>query len=169
MTLLEARSLPVWGFPWQSNPWCRLVLGKQTVTSRRDDDTSRAGSHRAPVWNQEFQLLVESPSSQVSVPGGRWHERFPRSIMLRQLNESYKQELPLEDAQPNPAEMTTHRQPEGGTCACGQVLEVQVLDSQLTGRPEVGHVSLPLSRIPRDSTMTAWLPLQVGRCAPFPC
>ncbi|KAK9807914.1 hypothetical protein WJX73_000677 [Symbiochloris irregularis] len=107
VTLLEARSLPVWGFPWQSNPWCRMVLGKQTVTSRRDDDTSRAGSHRAPVWNQEFQLLVESPSSQV--------------------------------------------------------LEVQVLDSQLTGRPEVGHVSLPLSRIPRDSTMTAWLPLQASR------
>ena len=65
VTLLEARHLPVWGFPWQSNPWCRLVLGKQTVTSRRDDDTSREGSHRAPVWNQEFQLLVESPSTQV--------------------------------------------------------------------------------------------------------
>ena len=65
VTLLEARSLPVWGFPWQSNPWCRLVLGNQTVTSRRDDDTSREGSHRAPVWNQEFQLLVESPSTQV--------------------------------------------------------------------------------------------------------
>lgn len=65
VTLLEARSLPVWGFPWQSNPWCRLSIGKQTVTSRRDDDTSREGSHRAPVWNQEFQLLVESPSSQV--------------------------------------------------------------------------------------------------------
>ena len=65
VTLLEARHLPVWGFPWQSNPYCRLVLGAQTVHSRRDDDTSRAGSHRAPVWNQEFQLLVESPSSQV--------------------------------------------------------------------------------------------------------
>lgn len=65
VTLLEARHLPVWGFPWQSNPYCRLVLGEQTVHSRRDDDTSREGSHRAPVWNQEFQLLVESPSTQV--------------------------------------------------------------------------------------------------------
>ena len=69
VTLLEARHLPVWGFPWQSNPYCRLKLGAQTVHSRRDDDTSRAGSHRAPVWNQEFQLLVESPSSQVSAFG----------------------------------------------------------------------------------------------------
>ena len=68
VTLLEGRHLPVWGFPWQSNPYCRLVLGAQTVMSRRDDDTSRAGSHRAPVWNQEFQLLVESPSSQVRPP-----------------------------------------------------------------------------------------------------
>ena len=52
VTLLEARNLPVWGFPWQSNPYCRLTLGSQAVRSRRDDDTSHAGSHRAPVWNQ---------------------------------------------------------------------------------------------------------------------
>lgn len=77
VTLLEARHLPVWGFPWQSNPYCRLKLGAQTVLSRRDDDTSRAGSHRAPVWNQEFQLLVESPSLQVPIPG-----RIPRWCTL---------------------------------------------------------------------------------------
>lgn len=47
----------------------------------------------------------------------------------------------------------------------GQALEVTVLDSHLTGRPEVGHVVLPLSRIPKDGTMTAWLPLQV--CSPL--
>ena len=111
--LVEARALPVWGFPWTSNPWCRLTLGsqvrsaclafpwpavltvapqcgnpccstavssaglacqllpqtvegfdrmhfqssiratlRQAETSRRDDDTSHAGRHRAPVWNQ---------------------------------------------------------------------------------------------------------------------
>lgn len=55
----------MWGFPWQSNPYCSLVLGSQAVRSRRDDDTSLAGSHRAPVWNQEFQFLVEDPMSQV--------------------------------------------------------------------------------------------------------
>jgi hypothetical protein len=26
VTLLEARNLPVWGFPWQSNPYCRLEV-----------------------------------------------------------------------------------------------------------------------------------------------
>ena len=34
-------------------------------------------------------------------------------------------------------------------------------DSQLTGRPAVGRVKVPLSRIPADGRMTAWLPLQV--------
>lgn len=69
VNLLEARNLPVWGFPWQSNPYCRLILGSQAVRSRRDDDTSHAGGHRAPVWNQEFQFLVEDPMSQaLSLP-----------------------------------------------------------------------------------------------------
>lgn len=65
MTLREARNLPVGGLPWQSNPYCRLLLGNQVVSSRRDDDTSHAGRHRAPVWNQEFHFLVEDASSQV--------------------------------------------------------------------------------------------------------
>lgn len=29
VSLIQARSLPVWGFPWTSNPWCRLTLGTQ--------------------------------------------------------------------------------------------------------------------------------------------
>jgi hypothetical protein len=62
--LLEARNLPVWGFPWQSNPYCRIEVGSQSFRSRKDDDTSHAGSHRAPVWNQEFQFLVEDPSKE---------------------------------------------------------------------------------------------------------
>ena len=66
---MEARNLPVWGLPWQSNPWCTLRLGGQILRSRRDDDTSHAGSHRAPVWNQEFQLLVMDPSVQVEPCG----------------------------------------------------------------------------------------------------
>ena len=56
--LVEARDLPVWGFPWTSNPYCRVTLGSQAERSRRDDDTSHPGRHRAPVWNQEFQFLV---------------------------------------------------------------------------------------------------------------
>ncbi|PNW86145.1 hypothetical protein CHLRE_02g074900v5 [Chlamydomonas reinhardtii] len=65
VTLREARNLPVWGFPGQSNPYCRLVLGDQAVQSRREGDTSHPGRHRAPVWNQEFQFLVEDPGVQV--------------------------------------------------------------------------------------------------------
>ncbi|GIL43724.1 hypothetical protein Vafri_1308 [Volvox africanus] len=65
VTLREARDLPVWGFPGQSNPYVRLVLGEQAVQSRREGDTSHPGRHRAPVWNQEFQFLVEDPEIQV--------------------------------------------------------------------------------------------------------
>ncbi|KAK9809249.1 hypothetical protein WJX72_012084 [[Myrmecia] bisecta] len=101
--LIEARNLPVWGFQWQSNPYCRLTLGKQSMRSRRDDDTSHEGSHRAPVWNQEFQFLVEDPKTQV--------------------------------------------------------LEISVRDSHLTGRPAVGIVKVPLSRMPADGKLTAWLPV----------
>ena len=56
--LMEGRDLPVWGFPWTSNPWCRVTLGTQAERSRRDDATSHAGQHRAPVWRQEFHFLV---------------------------------------------------------------------------------------------------------------
>ena len=33
VSLIEARALPVWGFPWTSNPWCRLTLGTQVGSS----------------------------------------------------------------------------------------------------------------------------------------
>jgi len=31
VVLVKARNLPVWGFPGQSNPYCRLILGEQAV------------------------------------------------------------------------------------------------------------------------------------------
>ncbi|PNH10918.1 hypothetical protein TSOC_002284 [Tetrabaena socialis] len=37
----------------------------RAVQSRREGDTSHPGRHRAPVWNQEFQFLVEDPNVQV--------------------------------------------------------------------------------------------------------
>jgi len=64
VVLKEAKNLPVWGFPWQSNPYCRILLGSQAVRSRKDSETSQTSGHRAPVWNQEFQFLVEDPSVQ---------------------------------------------------------------------------------------------------------
>ena len=36
------------------------------MESKRDEDTSREGSYRTPMWNQEFQFLVEDPQKQVS-------------------------------------------------------------------------------------------------------
>jgi hypothetical protein len=67
VALREARSLPVWGLPWASNPYCTLVLGEQAVRSRRDNDTSQASRHRAPVWNQEVQFLATDMEKQVFV------------------------------------------------------------------------------------------------------
>lgn len=29
VVLCKGRNLPVWGFPGQSNPYCRLILGEQ--------------------------------------------------------------------------------------------------------------------------------------------
>ncbi|KAL6760842.1 hypothetical protein V8C86DRAFT_1006047 [Haematococcus lacustris] len=105
VVLREARNLPVWGFPGQSNPYVRLLLGEQAMQSRKDDDTSLPGRHRHPVWHQDFQFLVE-------------------------------------DTQ-------------------GQVLELQVRDSHLTGRVEVGTCRLPLAQVVRaGGRLAMWLPLQ---------
>ena len=87
VVLVEARNLPVWGLPWQSNPWCTLRLGGQVLRSRRDDDTSRASSHRAPVWNQEFQLLVMDPSEQV---GGLWLLKAACGLLCDRINQEFQ-------------------------------------------------------------------------------
>ncbi len=44
-----------------------------------------------------------------------------------------------------------------------QTLEVSIRDSHLTGRPSVGFVKLPLSRIPPDGSLDAWLPVRHPR------
>jgi hypothetical protein len=64
VVLKGAKNLPVWGFPWQSNPYCRVALGDQAVMSRKDNETSQQSRHRGPVWNQEFQFLVEDAAVQ---------------------------------------------------------------------------------------------------------
>jgi Ca2+-dependent lipid-binding protein len=61
--LREGRNLPVWGTSLQSNPWCRIVLDEQAVTSKRNKETSTKSDHRNPVWNQEFQFLVQDPAT----------------------------------------------------------------------------------------------------------
>lgn len=72
MNLIEARNLAVWGFPWQSNPYCRLSLGSQLMRSRKDDATSHRGSHKAPFWNQEFIFLVTDNNAQVGSCAADW-------------------------------------------------------------------------------------------------
>lgn len=53
----------------------------------------------------------------------------------------------------------------GGACSSqvedpvNQSLEIQVRDSHLTGRPLLGHTSFPLSRLPADGALDAWLPV----------
>lgn len=43
--------------------------------------------------------------------------------------------------------------------AVNQSLEIQVRDSHLTGRALLGHVSFPLTRLPPDGALDAWLPV----------
>ena len=64
VTLVDAKNIPVWGFPWQSNPYCRLTLGTQAVDSKREGETGGRGSFKNPTWNQEFQFLVEDGPNQ---------------------------------------------------------------------------------------------------------
>jgi len=46
----------------------------------------------------------------------------------------------------------------GGRAA--QVLTISVHDSRITGRTDLGAVRFPLSRMPSDGRMSAWLPVQ---------
>ncbi len=67
VTLHEARDLPVWGFPWQSNPYCRITLGSQAVQVRHP------ASHRTwPACSSAVQrpcaLLQAAKTSSVSAP-----------------------------------------------------------------------------------------------------
>ena len=45
-----------------------------------------------------------------------------------------------------------------------QVLTIRVCDAHITGRPDVGYVKFPLTRMPADGCLTAWLPVQVLPC-----
>ena len=91
MSLREARGLPVWGLPGSSNPYCQFTLGMQSFGSKRSNDTGKGGFHGNPVWNQDFQFLVQD--------------------------------------------------------ALGEVLEVEVRDTKLTGKPDIGRLEIPLVRL----------------------
>lgn len=68
VTLREARNLPVWGFPGQSNPYCRLVLGDQVrraearagagAGARRCAVTSSCFARRRTCWAPDALTLM---------------------------------------------------------------------------------------------------------------
>jgi Ca2+-dependent lipid-binding protein len=64
VTVCEARDLPIRGFTGWSNPYCILALGDQVIESKRNKETSHPAGHKDPVWNQDFQFLVEDPGRQ---------------------------------------------------------------------------------------------------------
>jgi hypothetical protein len=60
VTLRCGRGLPAaWAVGmWRSNPWCRLKVGGQALTTRRDRDTSHDGDNRQPMWNQVRRVCL---------------------------------------------------------------------------------------------------------------
>ncbi|GAB0496452.1 hypothetical protein MMPV_007764 [Pyropia vietnamensis] len=52
----------------QSDAYVRLSVGPQAVTTKRDSETDTRGRGRGrAVWNESFEVLVESPSTAVLV------------------------------------------------------------------------------------------------------
>ena len=105
--LRQARGLPQPAFPvlamLKSNPYCTLRLGMQQLDSKRAKDTGRGGTRGAPQWNQDFQILVQDPVSEI--------------------------------------------------------LEIEVRDHRLTGKPDVGRLEVPLLRLQAGIAMA----LRFGR------
>ncbi|KAG6542115.1 hypothetical protein Mapa_016467 [Marchantia paleacea] len=64
VTVCEARDLPIRGLTGWSNPYCTLALGDQVVESKRNKETSHPSGFKDPVWNQDFQFLVEDLRQQ---------------------------------------------------------------------------------------------------------
>ncbi|EFJ10603.1 integral membrane single C2 domain protein [Selaginella moellendorffii] len=63
VTLMDARKLKY--FPiGKTDPYVKLMLGDQVIRSKKNSQTSIIGPPGAPIWNQDFQLLVEDPKTQ---------------------------------------------------------------------------------------------------------
>ncbi|CAM6090673.1 unnamed protein product [Calypogeia fissa] len=63
VTLVESRKLPY--IPYlKTDPYCIFVLGDQVRRSKRNSQTSIIGPPGAPVWNQDFKLLVVDHKAQ---------------------------------------------------------------------------------------------------------
>ncbi|KAH7426073.1 hypothetical protein KP509_11G083500 [Ceratopteris richardii] len=63
VTLVDARKL--WYSPFgKTDPYVIFNLGDQVIRSKKNSQTSVFGPPGAPIWNQNFRLLVVDPKSQ---------------------------------------------------------------------------------------------------------
>ncbi|GLJ32859.1 hypothetical protein SUGI_0661880 [Cryptomeria japonica] len=63
VTLVDARKLNYIPFG-KTDPYVVLVLGEQVIQSKKNSQTTVIGPPGAPIWNQDFQLLVVDPQKQ---------------------------------------------------------------------------------------------------------
>jgi hypothetical protein len=135
---------------------------RNTLQSRRDDDTSHAGRHRAPVWNQDFQFLVEDPATQVR--GGGQPLRLEGSWLIMPLPYVDNQFSASPSSRPpRPLRALSHTcvfPPTPHPTPPPQTLDIWIGDSPMTGRTEVGTASFPLQELAADGTADVWLPVE---------
>ncbi|KAH9323678.1 hypothetical protein KI387_018317, partial [Taxus chinensis] len=63
VTLVDARKLNYVPYG-KTDPHVILVLGDQVIQSKKNSQTTVIGPPGAPIWNQDFQLLVVDPQKQ---------------------------------------------------------------------------------------------------------
>ncbi|CAI9096850.1 OLC1v1033081C2 [Oldenlandia corymbosa var. corymbosa] len=62
VTLVDAQKLSY--FYGKTDPYVILFLGDQVIRSKKNSQTTVIGPPGAPIWNQDFHLLVENPRKQ---------------------------------------------------------------------------------------------------------
>jgi len=65
VTLYEAKELSGVGSGGLAHPFCYIRLNDKVIKSKQDSSASRQGTERAPVWNQQFEMLVKDPQNDV--------------------------------------------------------------------------------------------------------
>uniref|UniRef100_A0A7S2ZFI3 C2 domain-containing protein n=1 Tax=Rhodosorus marinus TaxID=101924 RepID=A0A7S2ZFI3_9RHOD len=63
--LIEAKELSGQTSMGLKNPFCYIRLNDKVIKSKNDTTTSEQGGGTAPIWNQQFELLVRDPKNDV--------------------------------------------------------------------------------------------------------
>ncbi|CAN6481744.1 unnamed protein product [Victoria cruziana] len=63
VTLVDAQKLPYVPIG-KTDPYVVLTLGNQVICSKRNSQTTVIGPPGAPIWNQDFHMLVNDPRQQ---------------------------------------------------------------------------------------------------------